>query len=263
MFKSNKYEFTLVFLFLQKIYKMTFKKHIPNIITSLNLLSGIIALFYAVFGQLEFAGLFVVFGIGFDFFDGFAARLLNVQGELGKQLDSMADMVTSGVVPGIIMFQLLLRATSNSSIETIFELGTFEIIPFIGLLIIVASAYRLAKFNIDTRQSDSFIGLPTPANTLLIVSLSWIIAYSDLDFFTSLLKNPYILVGITVVCSYLLNAEIPLFALKFKNYSWKDNGYKFVFLAVSVALLVTMQFIAVPLIILLYVLISVWNNNRK
>jgi CDP-diacylglycerol--serine O-phosphatidyltransferase len=242
---------------------MSIKKHIPNIITLMNLLSGIIAVFYAVFGQLELAGLFVVIGIGFDFFDGFAARVLDVQGELGKELDSMADMVTSGVVPGIILFQLLLRATTNSSIESVFQLETVELIPFIGLIITLASAYRLAKFNIDTRQNTSFIGLPTPANTIIIISLPWIIAYSELEFFTRVLKNPYVLVAITLVCSYLLNAEIPLFALKFKNFSWKDNGYKFVFLGMSVILLITMQFIALPLTILLYVLISVWNNKKE
>ena len=253
----------MVFLFLQKIYKMNLKKHIPNIITLLNLFSGIIAVFYAVLGQLEIAGLFVILGIGFDFFDGFAARLLNVQGELGKQLDSMADMVTSGVVPGIIMFQLIVRATTNSSLQAVFQSETFEILPFIGLLIPLASAYRLAKFNIDTRQSDSFIGLPTPANTLIIISLPWILAYSNLSFFTLLLQNSYILIGITLLCSYLLNAEIPLFALKFKNFSWKDNGYKFVFLGIALVFLMTLRFIAIPLIILLYVAISIWNNSRR
>ncbi|MEI6866156.1 CDP-alcohol phosphatidyltransferase family protein [Flavicella sp.] len=242
---------------------MSIKSHIPNLITLLNLLSGVIAVFYAVFGQLELAGVFVVIGIVFDFFDGFSARILHVQGDLGKQLDSLADMVTSGVVPGIILFQLLLRATSNSSIESVFQLESFEIIPFIGFLVILASAYRLAKFNIDTRQSDSFIGLPTPANTLIIISLPWIIAFSNLEFFTSIFSNVYFLIALTLICSYLLNAEIPLFALKFKNFSWKDNEYKFVFLGTSIVMLVTIQFIAIPLIILLYVLVSVWNNKRS
>lgn len=238
-------------------------KHIPNAITLCNLLSGIVAVFLAVFGELELAGVFVVIGIGFDFFDGFAARLLNVQGELGKQLDSLADMVTSGVVPGIILFQLILRATSNSSIEMVFKSETFEYLPFIGLLVTLASAYRLAKFNIDTRQSTSFIGVPTPANTLLIISLPWILAYSNLEIATEILSDVYVLIGLTILCSYLLNAEIPLFALKFKNYTWKDNNYKFLFLGVSVVLLVSLQFIAIPLVILLYVLVSIWNNKRK
>tara|TARA_B100000809_G_scaffold111195_1_gene109790 strand:- start:8542 stop:9270 length:729 start_codon:yes stop_codon:yes gene_type:complete len=242
---------------------MSIKKYIPNAITLSNLLSGVIALFYAVFGELELAGLFVVIGIVFDFFDGFAARLLNVQGELGKQLDSLADMVTSGVVPGIILFQLILRATTNAPIESVFQPETFEFLPFLGLSVTLASAYRLAKFNIDTRQTSSFIGLPTPANTLLIVSLPWIISYSEVSFFIAILHNPYALVGITVLCSYLLNAEIPLFALKFSNYTWKENNYKFIFLGISVALILCLQFVAIPLVILLYVLISVWNNNRS
>ena len=242
---------------------MNIQKHIPNTITLLNLLSGIIAVFYAVFGELELAGVFVVLGIVFDFFDGFAARIFNVQGELGKQLDSLADMVTSGLVPGIILFQLILRATTNSSIENLFQKDCFEFFPFLGLLVTLASAYRLAKFNIDTRQSTSFIGVPTPANTLLIISLPWILAYSEIHFFTTILQNAYVLIGLSVLCSYLLNAEIPLFALKFKNYSWKDNNYKFIFLGTSVVLLISLQFIAIPLVILLYVLVSIWNNNRS
>jgi CDP-diacylglycerol--serine O-phosphatidyltransferase len=242
---------------------MSIKKHIPNAITLLNLLSGLIAVFYAVFGELELAGLFVVIGIGFDFFDGFAARLLAVQGELGKQLDSLADMVTSGVVPGIILFQLILRATTNSSIESVFQPETVEFLPFFGLSVTLASAYRLAKFNIDTRQTISFIGLPTPANTLLIISLPWILAYSNTAVFIDLLNDVNVIIGIAVLSSYLLNAEIPLFALKFNNYSWKENNYKFVFLGISVALILSLQFVAIPLVILLYVLISVWNNSRK
>lgn len=242
---------------------MSIQKHIPNAITLLNLFSGIIAVFYAVFGQLELAGLFAIIGIGFDFFDGLAARLLNVQGELGKQLDSLADMVTSGVVPGVVLFQLILRATSNTSIQAVFQTDTLEVLPFFGLLVTLASAYRLAKFNIDTRQSSSFVGLPTPANTLFIVSLPWIISYSDVTLFIELLHNPYVLIGLAFVCSYLLNAEIPLFALKFKSFTWKENNYKFVFLGMSIALILSLQFVAIPLVILLYVLISIWNNTRK
>ena len=242
---------------------MSITKHIPNTITLLNLLSGIIAIFYAVFGELEIAGLFVVIGIGFDFFDGFAARILNVQGELGKQLDSLADMITSGVVPGIILFQLILRTSTNSAIENVFKLGSIEFLPFIGLLIPLASAYRLAKFNIDPDQSDSFVGLPTPANTLLIISLPWIYTYSDWMIVKQFLENTYVLIVTTLLCAYLLNAEIPLFALKFKNFSWKDNNFKFLFLGVSFVLILVLQVIAIPLIILLYVLISVWKNNRN
>jgi CDP-diacylglycerol--serine O-phosphatidyltransferase len=239
------------------------KKHIPNSITLLNLLAGIVAVFYAVFGNLPMAALFVVIGIGFDFFDGFAARILNVQGELGKQLDSMADMVTSGVVPGIIMFQLILRSTSNQSIETLFTIEGFQLLPFLGLSVVLGSAYRLANFNIDSRQSTSFIGLPTPANTLFIVSLPLILAYSNSEFFVSALQNEYVLVALSFLSCYLLNAEIPLFALKFKNFSWKDNGFKYVFLILSLVLLILLKFVAFPIVILLYVAFSIWNNFRK
>ncbi|WP_139958775.1 CDP-alcohol phosphatidyltransferase family protein [Flavicella sediminum] len=239
------------------------KKHIPNLITLGNLLAGTIAVFYAVLGQLEFAALFVIIGIVLDFFDGFAARILKVQGELGKQLDSMADMVTSGVVPGIVLFQLILRGSSNSSLASVFTWQTFEFLPFIGLLVTLGSAYRLANFNIDTRQSTSFIGLPTPANTLLIVSLPLIISFSSAGFYVDLVQNPYVLIGISILCTYLLNAEIPLFALKFKNFGWADNNYKFIFLLLSVVLLIVLKFVAIPLVILLYVLISVWKNLQK
>ena len=242
---------------------MSIKKHIPNAITLANLFSGIIAVVYAVLGELELAGLFAIIGIGFDFFDGFAARMFNVQGELGKQLDSLADMVTSGVVPGIVLFQLILRATTNSSIEKVFQIQTFEILPFLGFAVSLASAYRLAKFNIDTRQTSSFIGLPTPANTLLIVSIPWILQFSNVALFTELFQNVYVLIGVTVLCSYLLNAEIPLFALKFKKYGCKENNYKYSFLAISLALILSIKFVAIPLIILLYIVISVWNNNRN
>ncbi|MEP4661797.1 MAG: CDP-alcohol phosphatidyltransferase family protein, partial [Nonlabens ulvanivorans] len=155
------------------------KKWIPNLITMLNLLSGCIAAVYAFKDELILAGIFVALGIFFDFFDGLAARLLKVSSELGTQLDSLADMVTSGVVPGIVMCQLLADATGHSS--TLFavngDLGwssatsLFKEITFLGFLITAASGYRLAKFNIDTRQTDSFIGVPTPANAILIISL--------------------------------------------------------------------------------------------
>lgn len=242
---------------------MNVKKHIPNAITLLNLLAGCIAVFYAVLGELEWAALFVVLGILFDFFDGFFARILNVQGELGKQLDSMADLITSGLVPGIVLFQLLLRASTNSPLSEVFNQDSFEFLPFIGLLVTLASAYRLANFNIDSRQSSSFIGLPTPANTLLIISLPLIIEYSSAKSIVELLHNPFILVTICLVSSYLLNANIPLFALKFKNFTWKDNSYKYIFLGVALILLFALQFAAIPVIIFSYILFSVWQSAKK
>ncbi|MGB2129682.1 MAG: CDP-alcohol phosphatidyltransferase family protein [Flavicella sp.] len=241
---------------------MTFKKHLPNAITMCNLFSGCIAVFYAVIGSLDYAALFVVIGIVFDFFDGFAARILKVQGELGKQLDSLADMVTSGLVPGIVLFQLLLQASSKSEVSALFQMESFEFLPFLGLIVTLASAYRLANFNIDTRQTTSFIGLPTPANTLLIVSLPLIIEYSDALWLVDLLRNQFVLVVLVFLSSYFLNANIPLFALKFKSFAWRDNSYKYVFLGFSIILLFAFQYAAIPLVIFSYLLFSMVYNYK-
>jgi len=252
---------------------MGFKKQLPNILTLLNLLSGTIAVYFAVKNQLEITAIFVFLGIFFDFFDGFAARLLNVQGELGKQLDSLADVVTSGVAPGIILFQLITKSLSKDSwdITTNFVVNhsiwdnftaTF-LISIIGLLFTLAAAYRLAKFNIDKRQTSSFIGLPTPAAALVVVSLPLILMYADNELVNSIIKNTWFLIGITILLSFLMNAEIVLFTLKFKEYSWKNNKVKFIFILLTILLSILLKFIAIPVIILLYVLISVFTNSKQ
>jgi len=253
---------------------MGFKNQVPNIITLLNLLSGTIAVIFAVKGHLELTALWVIIGIFFDFFDGLAARLLQAQSELGLQLDSLADMVTSGVAPGIVMFQLLNRSLSSSTwgttvpiVSDVSKQPTLEQLFFdfsgisypialVGLLITLASAYRLAKFNIDTRQTTSFIGLPTPANTLLIVSLPLILATSPPDLVVQGIENKWFLMGLTLLSCYLLNAEIPLFALKFKTWGFGPNKIRYLFLVLVLVLLVLLQFMAIPCIILCYVLFS-------
>lgn len=249
---------------------MTIKKHIPNLLTLGNLFCGTIATIFAVQSNFEMAGVFVLLGILFDFLDGFVARLFHVSGELGKQLDSLADMVTSGVVPGIIMFQLL---ASNTALS--FQIGKtktlvwsgfhFEPIQLLGLLLTLGACYRLAKFNLDTRQSNTFIGMPTPAMSLFVISLPLIQQYTDIDFAQNLLSNHYFLIIITVVLTYLMNAEIPLFSLKFKDYSFKKNIVKYVFLLISIVMLITLQYFSIPLIIIIYVVLSVLNNlsNKK
>ncbi|MFK5957302.1 MAG: CDP-alcohol phosphatidyltransferase family protein [Lutibacter sp.] len=251
---------------------MTFKKHIPNLITLLNLLSGTIAVYFAAKDQLILAAFFVFLGIFLDFFDGFAARLLNVQAELGKQLDSLADVVTSGVAPGIIMFQLLLKSVHNQWVNDLScEVGnwiTFEEyhlhwLPFLGLLITLASAYRLAKFNIDKRQTSSFIGLPTPAAALVVVSLPLILVYSNNEYASTIIENSWFLITLTVVLSYLMNAEIPLFSLKFKNYSWATNKIKYLFIFLTIILSVLLQFIAIPIVIVLYVVLSLITKEKS
>lgn len=243
-------------------------KHIPNIITLLNLLAGIIATILAVEGNLVLAGVFVLIGIFFDFFDGFLARILNVQGELGKQLDSLADMVTSGVVPGIIMYQLLKQSLGIWNETQVIEISEtmvwfgfkFHLLPFLGLIISLAAAYRLANFNIDERQTSSFIGLPTPAFALFVLSLPMILKYSDVAFANDLIANKWFLIAVTLIGSYMMNAELPLFSLKFKDYSFKNNLIKYTFIFATILLLIFLQFVAIPLIIVLYVLFSVMEN---
>ncbi len=246
---------------------MGLKKHVPNLITSLNLLSGSIAIIFAVQGNLVLAAIFVAAGIFFDFFDGLAARALDVKSEVGLQMDSLADVVTSGVVPGIVMYQLIVKALpSSGSLSTDWNSSEFELNlqPFalIGLLIIVASAYRLAKFNVDDRQTDSFIGLPTPANALLILSLPLILTYESVPVINQLILNEWFLVGLTILSCILLNAELPLFALKFSDWGFKENKLRYFFIISCLLLIVLLKFIAIPAIILLYVLLSVISNRK-
>ena len=233
---------------------MRLKKYIPNALTMGNLLSGCIAVLFAVHDQMEYVAIFVALGIFFDFFDGFFARLFYVQSEVGLQLDSLADMVTSGVVPGIVMYQLLLDATD---IPWGASLDAYHFnIAYIGFIITMASAYRLAKFNVDDRQTNSFIGLPTPANTLFIISIPLILIYGEYAFAKAVFTNPYALIAITIVSAYMLNAEIHLFALKFKTWNFAKNKVRYLFLVASVVLIVFLQYVAIPLLIVLYVLLS-------
>jgi len=240
------------------------KKHIPNLITALNLLCGCLAILYVVSGNLIVSSFLVIAAMFFDFFDGLVARLLHVQSKLGVQLDSLADMVSFGVVPGMIMFQLLNKSLSPQVLVTGFEtteiLNGFEFgmsfIPFAGMIIILASAYRLAKFNIDNRQSENFIGLPTPANTLLIISLPLIFQYQSSPLIEHVIFNHWFLITFTVVSSFLLNAEIKLFSLKFKTWDFNSNQARYIFLVLSVLAIFTLKFIAIPLIIVLYILVS-------
>ncbi len=230
-------------------------KHLPNLITLANLFCGSIAVIYAVEENFEYAGLFVVLGIFFDFFDGLAARLLKVTGELGKQLDSLADMVTSGVVPGIIMFKLIqINLEANGNIF-IFEDPILDV-ALIGLFLTLAACLRLAKFNIDDRQTTSFIGLPTPAMSLFVVSLPLIQQYSDVAFAKELISNNYVLIAITWILSYLMNSEITLFSLKFKDYSIKNNFIKYLFLIISLLLILIIPFLSIHIIIILYIIFS-------
>lgn len=232
---------------------MNIKKQVPNIITLLNLFCGCIAVVFVAELNFEMAFFFVSLGIFLDFFDGFFARLFKVSSPLGLQLDSLADMVTSGVVPGYVMYSLLEMSQNPASTDVI--------IPYLGFIIALGSCYRLANFNIDTRQTDSFIGLPTPANALFILSLPLVLKHSDSLVVFDILTNQWILLAITLFSAYILNAEIPLFSLKIKDFSIKKNALQIGFLTLSLLLLVFFQYLAIPLIIITYVLLSVVNNK--
>lgn len=222
---------------------MGIKKHIPNAITCGNLVSGCIGISLCYDDKLVLGAIMILVGATFDFFDGFAARMLKVSSPMGKELDSLADMVTFGVLPAVILFKLL-QMTNPS----------WEYLPYFAFIIAAFSAIRLANFNIDERQSDGFIGVPTPANALLVGSLP-LILYTYPEY-QDYIVNQYLLIGIVIVMSYLLNAEIPLVSLKFKNFGWKGNEARFILIGVSVLLLATLRVAALPLIVVTQVVVS-------
>jgi CDP-diacylglycerol--serine O-phosphatidyltransferase len=222
------------------------KRHIPNALTCCNLLCGCIGIVEVFHNNMLLSCGLIGLAAVFDFLDGFAARLLNVTSAIGKELDSLADVTTFGVLPSVIIYQLLMRSIPDLS-------GIW--IANFAFLIAVASAVRLAKFNIDPRQSDSFIGVPTPANGLLIASIPFILEqYRPVA--EPLIVDTVNLLIFTVVMSFLLVCELPLFALKFKSFSWKGNEVRFSFLFVSAILMALSGIASVPLIIFLYILIS-------
>lgn len=212
-------------------------KQLPNIITLMNLFSGCVGVWFAFNGNYEGAALAVFLSAVFDFLDGTAARLLQAYSAIGKELDSLADMVSFGMVPGALAFSML-------------SVNGFHLYAFLAFLIPVFSGLRLAKFNIDERQTSSFVGLPTPANAIFFAGLA--LAFSSLFE-----KNPYVLIGIILVFSYLLVAEIPMFSLKFKNLSWKDNKLQFIFLGGCVIIIALLLKKAIAPLILWYILLSV------
>ena len=222
---------------------------IPNLLTLLNLFSGAIAVIFAVEGALTIAALFVLLGIFFDFFDGFLARKLKVESTLGLQLDSLADMVTSGLVPGLIMFQLLSLSISGSG-------HYMDLLPYTGLLITLGSAYRLANFNIIVDQKNYFTGLPTPANALLILSFPMILEYQNNEAFNFIILNPWFLLAFTLTSTVLLNSPVKFITLKFQTWKISDNLEKYIFLILSLVFLIIFKFFGIYLIIFSYVLLS-------
>jgi CDP-diacylglycerol--serine O-phosphatidyltransferase len=245
---------------------LNIRKHIPNTITLGNLFCGCLAIVSAFKGNLDWTAYFVGMALILDFFDGFTARMLKVSSAIGKDLDSLADMVTFGVVPGVVMYHVIYNSINNDYSGEYIQYKLYpspvsDIIPYLGFIITIFSCIRLAKFNNDTRQSDSFIGLPTPANAMVICSIPLIFHFQvHLHSVISLLINLPALILITLLMSYLLVAEIPLFALKFKSFGWKENKLVYLFLVASLAILLSLKFIGIALVIFLYILLSIVNN---
>lgn len=258
------------------------KKQIPNIVTSLNLLCGFLGILTISYGYNSHTGLpnndlpiYLMFAAAFfDFVDGFVARALKVDSDLGKQLDSLADVVTFGVLPGLLMFVAIgeslacygmgvnqylsdyLPGFKNSFIIQGEQWHLVFLFP--ALLVPILSAFRLAKFNIDTRQSHSFIGLPTPANGLFLATVYYVIQHKS--FGEANCIHPALLSGLVLLFAILLVSPLPLFAMKFKAFTWKGNEVRFIFLALAIALLAIFQLAAFPIVIILYIVTSIINN---
>lgn len=226
-------------------------RHIPNTLTCLNLFSGCIATVMAFEANFSLALLFIVISAAFDFFDGLAARALGAHSVIGKDLDSLADDISFGVAPSAVVFSLLSEMWAGES-------GIMAYLPYLAFLIAVFSGLRLAKFNNDTRQTTSFIGLPVPANALFWASL----VVGLHDYLVSSV-HPLLLLGLVCLSSWLLVSEIPMFSLKFKNLSWKDNKVSFIFLLVCIPLLAILHIPGIAAAIVWYILISLLTGKRK
>lgn len=230
---------------------------IPNTITLLNALSGCLSITFAFTGSLTLAGLFILVAAVFDFFDGMAARLLKVSSSIGKELDSLADDISFGVAPSAIAFMIVTQQLNENGVEfTQLSLGTMLLclLPFI---MAAFSALRLAKFNLDDRQTDKFIGLPTPANAMVWASLPFIMTYNADGFIAQKVIVPQVLLPLAIVMSILLICELPLFSLKFKTWDFSSNKIRYIFLLFCLILIVVLHFASIPAIILLYVFMSV------
>ena len=235
---------------------------VPNAITALNLVCGSMSVFFAVDGQLGWAAVFIFAAAVFDFLDGFSARLLNAYSTIGKELDSLADTVSFGLAPAAIVFTMLELTLfgKNQPIQEIEANWSQWITLITSLVIPVAGAFRLAKFNTDDRQSEQFLGMPIPANAIFFASLALILELGTNAAIVPVILNKYTLLLAIFACSFLMVSELPMFNLKFKNLKLKENALRFLFLGVTLLMLVFLQIYALPLIIIWYVLLSVISH---
>lgn len=232
-------------------------KQIPNFITSGNLLCGSFSIVAAFSGRLDIAAWLIILGSVFDFFDGMVARLLKAQSPIGKELDSLADLISFGLAPAVIIFHLLLNSNPSTSIEV----GGYPVIAFFAFILVPFTAYRLAKFNTDSRQHSSFIGLPSPGSALFLLSFPLIIKYQA-EVWPSIViyfvKSWFLLLSVLLM-SLMMVAELPLFSLKFAKGD-PQNRFRIIFMVISAILLLALHYIAIPLIIVLYIVLSIWKR---
>jgi CDP-diacylglycerol--serine O-phosphatidyltransferase len=227
--------------------KKRVKKHLPNAITCANLFSGCVGIVFAFQGELIIASYAIFLSAIFDFFDGLASRVLQSYSGIGKDLDSLADLVSFGFLPAAILYELFLQSPQIARIS--------PYLNFIPFAIVIFSALRLAKFNVDTRQAEIFIGLPTPANAILIASLPLTIEQHNSS--AHYILNQYGLSVLVLVMCALLVAELPLMSLKFKNRDFNQNIYRYLLLLFSAILILFFKFAAVPVVILFYITLSI------
>jgi CDP-diacylglycerol--serine O-phosphatidyltransferase len=232
-------------------------KNIPNFITSLNLISGFIAIIYASNGDITTASWLIIIAMIFDFLDGFSARLLKAYSDIGKELDSLADVVSFGVAPAVIIYQLLNESFINTGSAT----GTSASIHSAAILLIPAimpacAALRLAVFNVDSTQATTFRGLPTPANALAVISVILAGHYTQSEAVKYVIGNPFIITGLTILLSLLMVSRIPFLSLKIKDLRIKGNEGRYLLAILVVVAFLLLGTGALSLIIPIYILVS-------
>ena len=226
-------------------------RFIPNALTLGNLFMGVLAIILLKQEPMV-AVTCVVFGAVFDFFDGFSARKIGVSNEMGKQLDSLADMVTFGVAPALMAFEL----------TPVNEEGLSSFLPYVCLSLVLASAYRLAKFNLSTSQTENFEGLPTPANALFWIGLFIVPIISDVSKMEMFIADyPFLLPIASLLFSFFMISNIPMFGLKFKNFNFRDNIWKYLLLISAVLMFVFFKWLALPFIVVLYIILSIVKSR--
>lgn len=239
---------------------MKIKNNIPNYITLLNLFSGSVAIILAFSGELPLAGMFIFLAAIFDFADGLAARALKARSGIGAQLDSLADVISFGLAPSVIMYHLMVQCHGIPDLVY----GSIHLLPLSALFLVAGSAWRLAKFNTDPGQETVFKGLPTPAMGLFVAALPLMLGKPGEDaIYDPLLRNFYVLLPITLFLSWIMVSDIPMISLKFKNLAWKGNESQYILAACLPVLFIIFRFSAIPMIIFLYIIISVINPPKK